>query len=368
MGNPLTRKNWWGWGIAALALWGFLFLLHFRPPNVFWTLRSLAYALFVVALLYLTRLLMEPKLRLFSARRQFLLKFVFYTTVVVTGLVLILWLEFQVWGAWSLAPMRETDLFGILALLFSAPVRGLNLDQLVPGWLSSFLVYGAVVLVLVVIFSLAFSLIDTRWNQYRVEQSLRETRLRLLEMQMKPHFLFNTLNAIVGLIRSNPPEAERFLVALSDFLRFNFDFVNAEKITLAEETHFTELYLSLIKLRFPLLKWRLSMQDGCGELRVPALFLQPIVENAVRHGWTERDRPLQIDIVIHRDDAGVRVSVADNGCGFPNNGEAVTFPAGHSLRNLTERLELLYGRKDLLRVDSRPSQGSKVTITLPEGE
>ncbi len=366
MGNRLTPKQWIGWGIFALVLWGFLFLINRTSPYTPVALRSLVYALAVGGLLFAVQQLVVPRLRPFSTNMQLLLKFLFYASAIFIGTAIVVLTEVYFFNDRTLSDMASTNVFGILAQLFSAPISGLNIGQIIPDWMVTLFVYGFTLMGLIVIFSLAFSLVDTKWNQFQAEQKLRETRLRLLEMQIKPHFLFNTLNAIVSVVRNDPRKAEKLLIDLSDFLRFNFDFADADRIPLWQEVRFTELYMSLIQSRYPKLKWHIHMDDGCRNTEVPAMLLQPLAENAIQHGWPDRGKYLTVTIDIHRKGQEIFMMVNDDGSGFTIPGTNQFPPVGHSLHNIQERLRLCYGKSGRLTVESKPQNGTTIILQLPE--
>ncbi len=317
-------------------------------------------------LLYFVQSVVILRLRIFSTNIQLLLKFLFYAATIFFAYVLLLFAEFYFFRAGNVLIWSSTDVFGILARLFSAPVSGLDARLLLPDWAVSLFTFIVPLTVMIIIVSLTFSLIDTKWNQFKAEKQFNETRLRLLQMQLKPHFLFNTLNAIVSVVQSDPPKAEKLLIELSDFLRYNFDFAGKQTITLKEEIRFTELYLSLLQMRFGNVVWQIKADEGCAAAEVPVLLLQPLAENAVKHGWRNREQELKITIEIHRTNEGLLIEVTDNGAGVEAKPLQTFPPPGHALYNLQERLSLLYGRERLLTVETAPEQGTKIIIRIPE--
>jgi len=368
--QPLLKKTA-GWGIFMVVLWGFLFYVQggLLPASLpLRILRALVYALVIGGMLYLVQNMLIPRLRLLSTNIQLLLKFIFYAAAIFFPYIVLLFSDLYVFRSGTIPTWSSTNIFGILAQLFSAPVSGLDAGLLLPDWAVSFFAFLFPLLIMIIIVSLTFSLIDTKWNQFTAEKQLNETRLRLLEMQLKPHFLFNTLNAIVSVVRSDPPKAEKLLIELSDFLRYNFDFAGRQTILLKDEIRFAELYLSLLQTRFGNISWRTQVEENAMAAQVPVLLLQPLVENAATHGWKNREKDLNIIIEVHRKDQHILVEVTDNGTGI-NSKQLQKFPPpGQALHNLQERLRLLYGSDGLLTIDSAPEQGTKIIIRIPEAK
>lgn len=359
-----------GWGIFMVILWGFLFYVQgglLPAPISTRIVRALIYALAIGGMLYLVQSVVIERLRPFSTNIQLLLKFLFYAAAIFFSYLFLLFIDFYFFRAGARPLWPSTNVFGILAQLFSAPVSGLNIRFLLPDWALSLLTFIVPLMAMIIIVSLTFSLIDTKWHQFKAEKQLSETRLRLLEMQLKPHFLFNTLNAIVSVVRSDPPKAEKLLIEFSDFLRYNFDFAGRQTITLKEEIRFTTLYLSLLQMRFGNLIWQINADEKCESVEVPVLLLQPLAENAVKHGWQNRDGELKITIECDQTKEGLLIKVTDNGDGMGAQQLQKFPPTGHAVHNLQERLRLLYGRDHLLEVETAPGQGTQIRIRIPQG-
>jgi two-component system sensor histidine kinase LytS len=183
---------------------------------------------------------------------------------------------------------------------------------------------------------------------------------------MEPHFLFNTLNTIAALIKSDPRQSESLLIQLSHMLRFIFRHSGEQTVPLKDELVFTQQFIAMIEARFGEsieVNWQkhLLREDH----PVPALLLQPLIENSIRHGRMDSGRPLVLTIRIEETDSYIVVSVADNGRGMlPKKLESLPV-TGHALANLTERLNLLFSRDNLLAIDSRPGEGTTITIRIP---
>lgn len=198
-----------------------------------------------------------------------------------------------------------------------------------------------------------------------LEGQLARARLEALRMQLNPHFLFNTLNTIAALIHDQPEAADRTLTRLSELLRLTLEGHDQQEIPLSEELGFLERYLEIEQTRFG---DRLAVvfdipADLHGAL-VPALILQPIVENAIRHGVEKREEGGRITVAARRQRDRLELCVADNGPGLPAGLPA--FPReGIGLTNTRSRLHHLYGEGAGLVFQPAPHGGVQATLTLP---
>ncbi|MBU8898402.1 histidine kinase [Corallococcus sp. M34] len=200
----------------------------------------------------------------------------------------------------------------------------------------------------------------------RLAAQLSESRLQALQAQLHPHFLFNTLNAIVVLVRERETDtAARMLVQLSELLRQFLRQGVAQEVTLREEVAVLERYLELQGLRF---SDRLRVQwDVAPELltaRVPYLVLQPLVENALRHGISARTAAGALAIQARRDGGRLELVVRDDGPGLPQDFDVARSP-GIGLANTRARLSQLYGEAGVLRVGDAPGIGTEARVLLP---
>ncbi|MEO5953518.1 MAG: histidine kinase [Chloroflexia bacterium] len=198
----------------------------------------------------------------------------------------------------------------------------------------------------------------------RLQLQLSDARLGALKMQLQPHFLFNTLNAVIVLTRQRRnQQAEETLLKLSDLLRRVLSDSSAKEVSLRNELEFLEMYLSIEQVRF---QDRLTVSvDSDAEVLdalVPHLGLQPIVENAVRHGLGGSLGAVRIEIKAYRLGDQLQVTVCDDGPGFPSPNGAAT---GIGLANTRARLEQLYGDKGSLSTENGAVSGATVTMTLP---
>jgi len=198
-----------------------------------------------------------------------------------------------------------------------------------------------------------------------LETSLVEARLKSLEAQLHPHFLFNTLHAISALVHANPEAADRMISRLSDLLRLTFDRSGAASVPLDEELDFLHKYLEIEQTRFQdRLSVRFDIDPDALDAEVPRLILQPLVENAIKHGIAPRMGRGLVEITARRQEDGVWLEVKDNGVGLSVNARE-RFDRGVGLSNTRARLECLYGDRHRLEF-SGGDAGLAVQMLIPQ--
>jgi two-component system, LytTR family, sensor kinase len=200
----------------------------------------------------------------------------------------------------------------------------------------------------------------------QLESSLARANLRALRMQLNPHFLFNTLNGISVLaLRGDGRTVARMLTRLGDLLRVTLE-TSSHQVPLGEELDLVGKYLELERMRFSdRLTVRIDAQEPALEGEVPSLLLQPLVENAIRHGIADDPRPGCIEILARREGDRLRIEVRDSGPGFPSAGGGAGKGGGVGLANTRERLRQLYGEGASMEFRSGTGGGAVVTIDLP---
>lgn len=204
---------------------------------------------------------------------------------------------------------------------------------------------------------------DRERRSLELAASLAEARLRALRMQLQPHFLFNTLNAIATLVHENPAAADDMIASLSDFLRLTLERGDRPEQPLRDELEFLDRYLEIERVRFgDRLRVRREIDPSTLDLPVPTLLLQPLVENAVRHGLEPRRETGIITLAARRDGPSLRVAVSDNGVGLS---AAAPVREGVGLANTRARLHELYGPRASLALEATPGGGATVVIHLP---
>ncbi|MCA1560127.1 MAG: histidine kinase [Acidobacteria bacterium] len=172
-----------------------------------------------------------------------------------------------------------------------------------------------------------------------------EARLRTLEAELHPHFLFNTLHAISTLVHTKPDAADRMISRLSDLLRITFDRSGAPRVSLQEELEFLQKYLEIEQTRFQdRLTVKFDIEPDTLDAEVPRLILQPLVENAIKHGVSPRSAPGLVRISARRSEGTLHLEVSDDGVGLSPGGRA-RLHTGVGLSNTRARLECLYRRR-----------------------
>lgn len=199
-----------------------------------------------------------------------------------------------------------------------------------------------------------------------LRRQLVEAQLAALRAQLQPHFLFNTLHTIGVFTRKDPEQANRILALVGDLLRRSLETVRTQEITLREELEFLTPYLEIQRTRFhDRLSIDLDVDDGTLECRVPSLVLQPLVENAVRHGIEARAGEGSIRIRASRDNGQLLLEVVDDGVGLPVAAGKVPMREGMGLGNTRQRLARLYGDNQELRLESSDGGGVRAVVRLP---
>jgi LytS/YehU family sensor histidine kinase len=197
----------------------------------------------------------------------------------------------------------------------------------------------------------------------RRDDQLAEARLLTLKAQIQPHFLFNTLNTIALMVRESPASAERLIARLSELFRHALEGATIHEVPLADELRFAAAYLEIEAARLEdrlRVEWQID-PDALGA-RVPHLILQPLVENAIRHGITPRSAAGRLRVAARRENGQVRLEVEDDGVGLAGAGRPV---AGVGLANLRARLAALYGPAGELALTPTPGGGVTATLVVP---
>lgn len=203
---------------------------------------------------------------------------------------------------------------------------------------------------------------DREVHAAALETRLARAQLQTLKTQLQPHFLFNTLHSISALNHDDPKGANRMLARLSSLLRLALDNDSAQEVSLKEELEFLQHYLDIEQIRLGnRLTVKMDVPAETLDASVPSLFLQPIVENAIRHGIAPFSAPGQIFVTARKHDQTLLLRVADTGPGL--RGKA--FVAGVGLRNTQERVQQLYGMHSRFEFADRKEGGFEVTISLP---
>ncbi|MEM1268898.1 MAG: histidine kinase [Bacteroidota bacterium] len=211
------------------------------------------------------------------------------------------------------------------------------------------------------------------YRQYRrreirasqLKTQLARAQVKALKMQLHPHFLFNTLHAVSALMDQDVKASQRMLVLLSELLRLSLDNVDQQEVSLDQELAFVQRYLAVQRIRFgDSLEVDFNVEDGVGNARVPNLVLQPLVENAIKHGSAPEGHTSRLLVSAHTEGDDLILSVTDNGAGLPS-GDGAPPTEGIGLRTTRERLHQLYGPEYRLRFEPSATGGLTVSVRLP---
>jgi len=199
----------------------------------------------------------------------------------------------------------------------------------------------------------------------KLNEQLSKAQLSALRRQIEPHFLFNTLNAIAGLVREQRNDAAVTMIAgLSDFLRRVVQDFDKQQVSLIEELEFTQKYLDIQKVRFAdRLTVSIRVPEDLFPVQVPCLILQPMVENAVKHGIAQRLQGGAIQIAAVRSNGTLTLSVHNDGPNLPLNWEKAH--SGVGIYNVRTRLQGLYGNKFELSLQNGDEGGVKASVSIP---
>jgi sensor histidine kinase YesM len=256
--------------------------------------------------------------------------------------------------------------FALVALAFDPAALGWILQ---PRWIAVMGLSSAVISVLIA--SIFFAR-EREWRaqalldgeRLRIERAEREAtlaNLRALQAQIEPHFLFNTLANVSSLIDREPATARLMLESFIRFLRASLAATRREQTTLAEEAELIASFLQVLAVRMgDRLRHRVTVSPEAAAYELPPMLLQPVVENAIRHGLEPKVEGGEVAVDARRDGEHMVIDISDTGVGF---GAATR--GGVGLANLRERLKLLYGDRAALTIGENSPAGTRVTLRLP---
>ncbi|HEY2463654.1 MAG TPA: histidine kinase [Steroidobacteraceae bacterium] len=235
------------------------------------------------------------------------------------------------------------------------------------GLLPAFILYAVILAVTYVLDSKARAAAQET-DTARLNEQLSYAKLNALQRQVEPHFIFNALNAVAGLVRERKNDAAvSMIVALSDFLRSVAAGSHDPQALLSQEVEFVERYLQIQEVRFAgRLKLDIQIPEELRKAQIPSLILQPLAENAIKHGIAQRAQGGEVRVAASRADGLLHLSVYNDGPLLDRDGRAVK--DGIGLSNLRTRLKLLYGHDCNLRLENYGITGVQVSVALPYRE
>jgi sensor histidine kinase YesM len=203
-----------------------------------------------------------------------------------------------------------------------------------------------------------------RISRLSKEKEALEANLRLLQAQIEPHFLFNTLSNILSLIDTDPPKGKLMLMDLIQYLRNSLSRTRHEMIPLDQEMELIRAYLNILKIRMgERLNFSIDLSESLREYPFPPMLIQPLVENAVKHGLDPKIEGGTIVIKAAEGEGLIRIEVVDSGVGF-----TAYFEPGVGMGNVRERLNLLYGNEGRLVIEENQPTGVRAVIEVPKQE
>jgi two-component system LytT family sensor kinase len=269
-------------------------------------------------------------------------------------------------GNWAMLPLFACAAF---------EVGWMELSKFKPRWLFAVnpgnIGYSALVVLSSV---MCVAMIVKIWNNTRIEMNLEQNqqlllkaRMDALTSQINPHFLFNTLNTVSSLIRFDPDMARGVVLKLSNILRRLLR-KHETFVPLREELDFIDDYLGIEVIRFGRDKLQIFKEIDAETLDafVPSMLLQPMVENAIKHGLAPRLSGGQIHLRTQRHDGRLTIEIEDNGMGMSQERLQEVYGGGIGISNVHERLRLLYGDQFEMRIHSREGEGTQIRIDIPE--
>lgn len=269
--------------------------------------------------------------------------------------------------SWQLLPLGACVVMelGRLAVGRAVPAQWLFFFPVNGPWLIALDVFAA-------IFAVALPI--KIWNSIRLELNLEENqrvllkaRMDALASQINPHFLFNTLNTVSSLIRLDPDRAREVVRKLSSILRRLLR-QHETFVPLREELEFIDDYLDIEVARFgpDQLQFFFEVEPEALDAFIPSMLLQPIVENAIKHGLTPKVEGGELHLRAQRRDGRLVIEVEDNGTGIPENRLPDVYGGGIGFRNVRERLQLIYANDFHFDIWTRPNEGTRIRIDIPE--
>jgi LytS/YehU family sensor histidine kinase len=262
---------------------------------------------------------------------------------------------------------------GSLAALIAVTAieAGLNVVLIPPDWMLRFIVVGGCFNIGIGFFFGAYHKLqmDAELKQRKLAETAARAQAYALQAQIAPHFFFNTLNSISALISADPVAAQKMIGGLADVFRYTFASSRMEVVPFDRELEFVRDYLSIEKIRYrDRLQFHLPEEGQTDGLALPGLTLQPLVENAIRHGISHRIEGGTIRVDLQPDGDFICISVwnqFDIADGTPNFSESEIFKPGHALANTRDRLRLAFGKDAKIEFSVMNTDWVRVMVFVP---
>lgn len=239
--------------------------------------------------------------------------------------------------------------------------RHFTIQSALEEGIFTFLTYSVVLTIVVAITQVRVAN-ERSARALRLEADLTKLRVEALQRQLHPHFIFNTLNAVVAIMQTDVPAAEEMIAALAALLRTATDKSNRPMVPLREELTLLDRYALIMKMRYgDRLTVRISAEPRTLEISVPTFTLQPLVENAIVHGLDKTSGGITIEVACRIENDKLRIDVSDDGAAL----DMVTFQEGVGIGNTRARLAELYGQRAGLSIAPSESLGTRLTLAIP---
>lgn len=254
---------------------------------------------------------------------------------------------------------------GFLVLKIIFPPEALylkNFHHTIPFRISEGLFSYAMITLIYYLIIYTRNIQEREKNETLMKEKIKEAELNLLKSRINPHFLFNSLNSVSSLTMSSPGKAQEMIIKLSDYLRYSVTERNSALSCLSDELENVQRYLDIEKVRFgDRLRDSRDIPDECNTLKVPVMILQPLYENAVKHGVYESVEPVEISTCCYVENKILHIRITNN---FDPDAR-VRKGAGIGLVNIMERLKLIYGNEKLLKTEVTGNK-FEVNIMIPQ--
>jgi two-component system, LytTR family, sensor kinase len=200
-------------------------------------------------------------------------------------------------------------------------------------------------------YELLLELKEKELHLQQTEQLLAQAELETLQAKINPHFLYNALNSIAGLIHDEPDKAEKMVLSLSDLFRYSLNSQGKAYTTIDEEITMVKTYLDIEKTRFEdQLQFSITIDEGCSNYLIPRFLIQPLVENGIKHGTSKVEKGI-LEISVKKQQNTLQILVADNGPQFP-----AQLTTGYGVRNVSEKLDLLFPKNNNVSFYNHPKK------------
>jgi len=279
--------------------------------------------------------------------------------LIYSGLALSLWYPFSFFNTGDPSPITLISnlvISGAISVTLWAVLTKLVMQLVLPEinnyqeyWDATFpyrigtgvFIYGLIVLTYFLFISLS-NLSEKNAKEARLESLVKETELKMLRSQINPHFLFNSLNSVSSLTITDPEKARDMVIKLSEFMRYGLSKKDEQPVSLRSELENLRLYLDIEKVRFgDRLSIEENIDENCLEIKMPVMLLQPLYENAVKHGVYESTESVRITTQAKIIDMHIKITISNNYDTAPSSRRGT----GTGLQNVARRLELFYGNR-----------------------